>query len=97
MKIDLVVSSAIPEIGKRRPTYGTRRMAAHVSRELDIHVNRKKVKRIYRKLGWNEPEKTKSEIIRSNKKLLRPVRPDQLWEADMSYVWCRTGGWCLLF
>ncbi len=97
VKIDPVVSSAIREIGKRRPTYGTRRMAAQVSREYGIPVNRKKVKRIYRKLGWIEPGKTKSEIIRSNKKLLKPVRPDQLWEADMSYVWCGADGWCYLF
>jgi len=72
-------------------------MAATLSRRLGRPVNRKQVQRIYRKLGWIVPQKTKSDIIRSSRKLLRPTAPDQLWEADMTYIWCGSDRWCYLF
>jgi transposase InsO family protein len=72
-------------------------MAAAASRELQTAINRKQVQRIYRKLGWIEPAKSKNEIIRSNKKLLKPTVPHQLWETDMTYIWCGIDGWCYLF
>ena len=39
----------------------------------------------------------KSEIIRSGRKLPKPVEPNQFWEADMSYIWCGRDGWCYAF
>ena len=36
----------------QRPTYGTRRMAAMLTRILGIPVNRKRVQRIFRKMGY---------------------------------------------
>jgi putative transposase len=94
---DPAVSKTVQDIGTARPTYGTRRMAAAASRELKIPVNRKQIQRIFHKLGWIEPAKTKSEIIRSNKKLLRPAAPNRLWQTDMTYVWCGIDGWCYCF
>ncbi len=76
--VSLVITQALQEEGSARPTYGTRRMAATLSRRLGRPVNRKQVQRIYRKLGWIVPQKTKSDIIRSSKKILRPTAPDQL-------------------
>jgi transposase InsO family protein len=95
--VDPLISKIVQEIGTARPTYGTRRMAAAASRELQTAINRKQVQRIYRKLGWIEPAKSKNEIIRSNKKLLKPTVPHQLWETDMTYIWCGIDGWCYLF
>jgi transposase InsO family protein len=95
--VDPLVSKTVQEIGTARPTYGTRRMAAAASRELQTAINRKQVQRIYRKLGWIEPAKTKNEIIRSKQKLLKPTVPHQLWETDMTYIWCGMDGWCYLF
>ena len=71
-------------------------MAATLSK-LGKPVNRKQIQRIYRKLGWIEPAKTKNEIIRSHKKLLKPTAPNQLWQTDMTYIWCGIDGWCYLF
>ena len=34
-----------------------------------------------------EPVKLKNEIIRSNKKILKPTIPHQLWQTDMTYIW----------
>ncbi len=95
--IDDAMKSEIMEIARARPTYGTRRMAAQISRQSGIPVNRKKVSRIYRKLGWTVPQMRKSEIIRSNKRLPRPTEPGRFWEADMSYIWCGRDGWCYSF
>ena len=90
---DPEVQETVQKIGPKRPTYGTRRMAAQVSRELNRPVNRKAVRRIFRRLGWSEPSRTKREIIRVNMKLPRPNAPNRFWESDMSYVWCGADGW----
>ncbi|MGI0087190.1 MAG: IS3 family transposase [Nitrosotalea sp.] len=95
--VNYIIAQAMQEEGSARPTYGTRRMAAILSRHLGLSVNRKQIQRIYRKLGWIVPQKRKSDIIRSAKKLLRPTSPDQLWEADMTYIWCGSDRWCYLF
>ncbi len=65
---DPEVQEMIQKIGPARPTYGTRRMAAQASRELNRPVNGKAVRRIFKRLGWSEPSRTKREIIRANKK-----------------------------
>ena len=39
----------------------------------------------------------KSEIIRSGRRLPKPVEPNQFWEADMSYMWCGRDGRCYAF
>ena len=94
---DPEVLETVQKISHERPTYGTRRMAAQVSRELNRPVNRKAVSRIFRLLGWSEPARTKREIIRANKKPPRPKAPNQFWESDMSYIWCGVDGWCYCF
>ena len=67
----------VQRIGGKRPTYGTRRMAAQVCREMHIATNRKKIQRIFRKLGWIEPQKTKNGIIRTNRKLFKADAPNR--------------------
>ena len=94
---DHLVETKIMEIAEKRPTHGTRRMAAQLARQSGLPVNRKKVARIYQKLGWSTPGRRKSEIIRSNKKVPKPTAPNQFWEADMSYIWCGRDGWCYSF
>ncbi len=97
ISIDPAMVQSVQKTGESRPTYGTRRMAATLSRNLGRPVNRKQIQRIYRKLGWIAPQKRKSDIIRSAKKLLRPTAPDRLWQTDMTYLWCGADGWCYLF
>ena len=95
--LDPATVQAVQRIGGKRPTYGTRRMAAQVCRETHTATNRKKIQRIFRKLGWIEPQKTKNDIIRTNRKLFKPDAPNQLWETDMTYVRCGMDGWCYCF
>ena len=95
--LDPATVQVVQRIGGKRPTYGTRRMAAQVCRETHTATNRKKIQRIFRKLGWIEPQKTKNDIIRTNRKLFKPDAPNRLWETDMTYVWCGMDGWCYCF
>ncbi|MDG6966169.1 MAG: transposase [Nitrososphaerota archaeon] len=68
VSLDPVVTEKAREIAVKRPTYGTRRIAAQLTRVLGTPVNRKKVQRVYRALDWIEPSKRKREIIRSSDK-----------------------------
>ena len=55
------------------------------------------MRRIFHALNWIEPSKKKSEIIRSSTKLVKATRPYELWETDITFVWCGVDGWCYLF
>ena len=70
---------------------------AGVSRELGVPINRKQIQRIYRKTGMISPQKTKKDIIRSNRKLLKLTGPNHLWEMDMTYIWSGIDSWCYCF
>jgi putative transposase len=94
---DPAVTNVVQKVGNKRPTYGTRRMAAQVSRELDKPVNRKQIQRIFHKLGWITPRKSKNDIIKSARILFKPSAPNQLWQTDITYVWCGVDGWCYCF
>lgn len=95
--LDPVVVEKTREIALQRPSYGTRRMAAQLSRELHVPINRKQVQRVYRGLNWTEPAKTKSQVIRSASKVVRASRPYEFWQTDMTYLWCGSDRWCYLF
>jgi putative transposase len=95
--IDGSVLEAVKRVALERPSFGTRRMAAMLSRELQTPVNRKRIRRIFHALNWSYPSMKKREIIRSSAKLLKPEAPNQLWEADMTYIWCGRDRWCYLF
>ena len=96
--VDANVTDRVRGIASRRPTYGTRRMAAQVARETGVPTNRKKIQRIYRKIGWNEPRKGKKAIIRASRRgRLKPAAPNHLWETDITYIHCGVGGWRYCF
>jgi putative transposase len=95
--LDQQILEKTKEIAAQRPTYGTRRTAAMLTRELGIPINRKRVQRIFRRLGYVTPSRTKCEIIRSKEKPVRAIRPNEVWEVDMTYIWCGIDGWGYLF
>ena len=97
-RVDPAIMDLTQEIAAHRPSYGTRRMAAMLSKELGRPINRKQVRRIFYALNWLKPAQKKSDIIRNSaRKPILPSGPAQLWEADMTYVWCGIDGWCYLF
>ena len=94
--IDLDMLQMIREIRHERPFYGTRRVAAEMSRRLGRVVNRKTVRRIYTRMGWDEPQRMRVPKIRWTP--IRADRPNEVWETDITYVWCgQVDGWCFCF
>lgn len=86
------------QVAVQRPLYGTRRMAAQLSRELGVPINRKRVQRIYRQLGWTRPSMRKNDLLRSAvNRRPKPTRPNELWEADLTYIHCGIDGWAYSF
>ncbi len=95
---DPTIIQKVEELALQRPFYGTRRMAAQLSRELRTPVNRKRVQKIFRTLNWIEPSKTKSQVIRSASKVVKASRPYEFWQTDMTYLWCGNADrWSYLF
>ena len=88
------VVAEVRRMSKKRPTYGTRRMAAQVTRNTKTATNRKQIQCIFRKIDYIQPQKTKNDIIRTRRKLFKPEAPNQLWEADITYIQCGMDGWC---
>jgi len=87
------IEKEIQQISLQRPTYGTRRMTAMLTRILGIPINRKRVQRIFRKMGYISPAKSKKEIFRSKIPHIKANRPNQVWEADLTYIHCGIDGW----
>jgi transposase InsO family protein len=95
---DPYIVRKVQELIVERPSYGTRRVAAQLSRELGVPINRKRVQRIFRTLGYTEPAKTKNEIIRARRdKAPKASSPCELWQTDLTYIPCGVDGWCYLF
>ena len=92
-----MIEKEIQRISLQRPTYGTRRMAAMLTRILGRPINRKRVQRIFRKMGYITPSRSKKEIMRSKVPNVKADRPNQIWEADLTYVHCGIDGWGYLF
>jgi putative transposase len=91
------IEKEIQQISMERPTYGTRRMAAMLTRLLGRPINRKRIQRIFRKMGYITPSKSKKEILRSKIPNVKADRPNQVWEADLTYIHCGIDGWGYLF
>jgi len=92
------ILAKVRETALKRPFYGTRRMAATLAKELDRPINRKRIQRIYRILGWIEPQKSKKQLLRAAyDRRPKPTRPNELWETDLTYIHCGIDGWAYLF
>lgn len=94
---ELSLEKKIEEIILQRPSYGTRRMAAMLTRIMGKPINRKRVQRIYRKLNLTTPSRKKREIIRSKYNIKKVDRPNEVWEVDLTYIHCGIDGWGYLF
>jgi len=95
---DPCILEKIREEALKRPLYGTRRMAVTLARRLGRPINRKRIQRIYRHIGWIQPQKTKKQLLRAAyDKRPKPTRPNELWETDLTYIHCGIDGWAYLF
>jgi transposase InsO family protein len=92
-----MIEQEIQQISLQRPTYGTRRMAAMLTRILGRPINRKRIQRIFRKIGYITPCRRKKESLHSKVPNVKADRPNQVWEADLTYIYCGIDGWGYLF
>jgi putative transposase len=94
---DQDILSTIRELALKKPIYGTRMMAALLSKEIGRPVNRKLVQHAYEIMSWSMPSMTKKEILRAKDRVEKPSGINQLWQSDMTYIFCGIDGWCYLF
>jgi len=95
---DLYIVEQAKQLSLQRPLYGTRRMAAQLSKDLGVRVNRKRIQRIFRQLGWTKPSMRKKQLLRAAvESRPSPTCPNELWEADLTYIHCGVDGWAYLF
>lgn len=88
---------AVRELALKRPVWGTRMMAAYLSKDLHRPVNRKLVQHAFHVMGWTMPQMTKKEILRAKHRVEKPTGINHLWEADLTYIFCGIDRWCYLF
>jgi hypothetical protein len=65
--------------------YGSRMLAAVLSKELGGPVNRKLVQHAFRVIGWTFPQMTKKQLIGATHEKPKPTAINQDWETDMTY------------
>ena len=85
ISFDKMIAKHVEQISMERPAYGTRRLAAAISRNLKKPVNRKQIQRICRKTGMISPNTTKKAALHGSKKVV-VNRPYEVWEMDITYI-----------
>jgi putative transposase len=94
-RLDLSVLHAVENEVMRHPSYGVRRVTAMLRRS-GIVASRKKVYRLMKLAGLVRKASVRKHVI-VKRFLTVPERPDQLWQQDITYIWCGQDGWCYLF
>ena len=95
-KANAGIVETIRTIRGERQFSGAGRIAAEAFRRLGMPVNRKLVQCVYKRLRWGTPAEPKEP--KSRWKPIIAVRPNQVWETDITYIWCgAVDGWCYCF
>jgi transposase InsO family protein len=95
---DAALRQALEQLAAEWPTYGSRRLTAQL-RRVGWKVNRKRIQRLMREMGLQRPRKRrKRHTTQSNHafprypnlvKDLTITHPDQVWVADITYIYLR--------
>jgi putative transposase len=88
---------AIEKVALEYPSYGVRRITAMLHRSGEITAaNRKKVYRLLKLANLVRKRSVRKHVI-IKRIFTVPERPDQLWQQDITYIWCGHDMWCYLF
>jgi putative transposase len=93
-RIDLVMLESIEREALAHPSYGVRRITA-LLRKAGLSVNRKKVYRLMKITNLIKRRSVRK--YQARRTITVPVRPNHVWEQDITYVFCGRDGWCFLF
>ena len=77
---------AIEKVALEYPSYGVRRITAMLHRG-GITANRKKVYRLLKLANLVRKRSVRKHVI-IKRIFTVPERPDQLWQQDITYIWC---------
>jgi putative transposase len=59
-------------------------------------VSRKRVYRLMKSTNLVKMRNVRTHLVR-RRELVVPKEPNELWEQDITYIWCGQDGWCYLF
>ena len=88
-RLDPSIKKRIRETASERPTYGYRRVWA-VMRNHGTRVNQKTVRKVLKEGNLSIPA-SKHRGRTKSRNLLKPDKPDQLWETDITYIPTESG------
>ena len=92
---EAAILEAIEKVALEYPSYGVRRITAMLHRS-GITANRKKVYRLLKLANLVRKRSVRKHVI-IKRILTVPERQDQLWQQDITYIWCGHDRWCYLF
>jgi putative transposase len=92
--LDEPLTAEIHEVIEAFPTFGIRRVWAHLRYRKHRMVNRKKVARIMRRKGWTMHKRPKGGRPRVQIRRSVASRPNERWSTDVALVFCGIDGWC---
>ncbi len=96
VRIDWPLAHRIWQVIQRHPAYGIRKVWAVLRYRLGIWVNRKKVARIMRHLGWTLKQRRPRmrPRVRGWRSIAR--HSNERWGTDVTHIYCGQDGWCHL-
>lgn len=87
---------AIEKEALSHPSYGVRRITAMLHRG-GVVVSRKRVYRLMKLTNLVKRMSVRRHLVK-RRELVVPKGPNELWEEDITYIWCgQQDGWCYLF
>ncbi|MGC1133575.1 MAG: IS3 family transposase, partial [Nitrososphaeraceae archaeon] len=84
---DSAALEAIEKVALEYPSYGVRRITVMLHRSGITAANRKKVYRLMKLANLVRKRSVRKHVI-IKRILTVPERPDQLWQQDITYIWC---------
>ena len=88
-RIDPTIKEKIRNVASERPTYGYRRVWA-ILRNHGTKVNRKTVRKVLKGVNLSLPA-SKHRGRTNSRNLFKPIKPDQLWETDITNISTESG------
>ncbi len=96
IEAEAALLEAVEKVAFEYPSYGVRRITVMLRRRSGITANRKKVYRLMKLANLVRKKSVRKHVI-IKRILTVPERPDQLWQQDITYIWCGCDGWYYLF
>jgi putative transposase len=89
--LSLVVEVALHILARRHPAAGYRKLTSRLRRAGYV-VNRKKVARLLS--AWGFSRRPRRPHPKRQGRPFHITRPNQLWQTDLTSLWCGEDGWC---